>query len=145
MQSLRGGQSHGEAEVLRAALVHIGRQKLGPKIREDLIAAGLQLVRKGMIGIEEGEYFLPPLVGVLNFVSATSQNQCVLDQLEVLRTMPTIADGPIPTDGGDIEHRYLLGFGFLLVYATSAVQCQAKSRELGQLIRPMIRGSGRRH
>jgi hypothetical protein len=60
VQSLRGGQSHGEAEVLRAALVHIGRQKLGPKIREDLIAAAQQLVHKGMIGIEEGEYFLTP-------------------------------------------------------------------------------------
>jgi len=58
VQALRGGHSHGEEDVLRGALVHIGRQKLGSKIREGLVGAAKQLVRKGMIGIEDGEYFL---------------------------------------------------------------------------------------
>jgi very-short-patch-repair endonuclease/KaiC/GvpD/RAD55 family RecA-like ATPase len=58
VQALRGGHSHGEEDVLRAALVHIGRQKLGSKIREGLVGAAQQLVRKDMVGIEDGEYFL---------------------------------------------------------------------------------------
>jgi very-short-patch-repair endonuclease len=58
VQALRGGHSHGEEDVLRGALVHIGRQKLGSKIRDGLVGAAQQLVRKDMIGVEDGEYFL---------------------------------------------------------------------------------------
>ena len=58
VEALRSGNKHGEEEVLRAALVYIGRQKLGSKIREGLLSAAQSLVRKDMIGIEDGEYFL---------------------------------------------------------------------------------------
>ena len=58
VHALRAGHSHSEDEVLRGALTHIGRQKLGSKIREGLVAAGQQLVRRDMVGIEDGEYFL---------------------------------------------------------------------------------------
>jgi very-short-patch-repair endonuclease len=61
VQSLRGGYSHGEEDVLRGALVHIGKQKLGSKIREGLVGAAQQLVRKDIICIEDGEYFLTPM------------------------------------------------------------------------------------
>lgn len=58
--ALRDGHDHSEEDVLRGALTHIGRQKLGSKIREGLVIAAHQLVREGMIGIEDGEYFLTP-------------------------------------------------------------------------------------
>lgn len=58
VQALRAGHSQGEEDVLREALVHIGRQKLGSRIRAGLVGAAQQLVRKDMIGIEDGEYFL---------------------------------------------------------------------------------------
>lgn len=57
MSALRAGHRDVEA-ALRAAVVELGRERLGPRIRQDLILEADQLAQMGLIAIEDGEYFL---------------------------------------------------------------------------------------
>jgi very-short-patch-repair endonuclease len=57
VEALRAGH-HGEEDVLRAARIHLGYQRLGPRIRDGLLLAGRQLTAASLIAIEDGEYFL---------------------------------------------------------------------------------------
>lgn len=47
-----------EEDVFRFARIAMGYQRLGPRIRQSFVAATTKLVRDGLIGIEDGEYFL---------------------------------------------------------------------------------------
>ena len=57
VQAIQDGK-HDENEVFKGSLPSLGYRRLGSRIRSDLLEAGRQLKRAGLIAIEEGEYFL---------------------------------------------------------------------------------------
>jgi len=59
VEAVRAG-SRDEENVLRAALTHLGRQRLGPRIRERLVLAAREVSQMGLIVIEDNEYFMTP-------------------------------------------------------------------------------------
>lgn len=49
-----------EEDVFRYARISMGYQRLGPRIRQSFVTAAGKLAKEGLIGVEDGEYFLTP-------------------------------------------------------------------------------------
>ena len=60
VDGIRSGIS-GEEQLLRFARDGLGHKRLGPRIKEGLLGSAQELVRRGLLVIEDGEYFLTPL------------------------------------------------------------------------------------